>query len=239
MPRRRWEESTGLDFLFQSVLTAPITAAGFFACTLASLILGAFIAGMSMIRSRYSKSFLITLATLPAIVQVVIMLVNGHVGTGVAVMGAFSLVRFRSVPGSAKEITNLFLAMAVGLATGMGYIGIAAVLTVLLCVLQVLYTLLRVGEPRKTEKLLKITIPENLVYTGVFDDLFAAYTTGAQLLRVKTTNLGSLFQLHYRITLRAPAKQKAFLDELRCRNGNLDILLGRMDAMGEDSGMVL
>lgn len=239
MPRRRWEESTVLDFLFQSVLTAPITAAGFFACTLASLILGAFIAGMSMIRSRYSKSFLITLATLPAIVQVVIMLVNGNVGTGVAVMGAFSLVRFRSVPGSAKEITNLFLAMAVGLATGMGYIGIAAVLTVLLCVLQVLYTLLRVGEPRKTEKLLKITIPENLDYTGVFDDLFAAYTTGAQLLRVKTTNLGSLFQLHYRITLRDPAKEKAFLDELRCRNGNLDILLGRMDAMGEDSGMVL
>lgn len=228
-----------LDFLFQSVLTAPITAAGFFACTLASLILGALIAGMSMIRSRYSKSFLITLATLPAIVQVVIMLVNGNVGTGVAVMGAFSLVRFRSVPGSAKEITNLFLAMAVGLATGMGYIGIAAVLTVLLCVLQVLYTLLRVGEPRKTEKLLKITIPENLDYTGVFDDLFAAYTTGAQLLRVKTTNLGSLFQLHYRITLRDPAKEKAFLDELRCRNGNLDILLGRMDAMGEDSGMVL
>lgn len=228
-----------LDFLFQSVLTAPITAAGFFACTLASLILGAFIAGMSMIRSRYSKSFLITLATLPAIVQVVIMLVNGIVGTGVAVMGAFSLVRFRSVPGSAKEITNLFLAMAVGLATGMGYIGIAAVLTVLLCGLQVLYTLLRVGEPRKTEKLLKITIPENLDYTGVFDDLFAAYTTGAQLLRVKTTNLGSLFQLHYRITLRDPAKEKAFLDELRCRNGNLDILLGRMDAMGEDSGMVL
>ncbi len=228
-----------LDFLFQSVLTAPITAAGFFACTLASLILGAFIAGMSMIRSRYSKSFLITLATLPAIVQVVIMLVNGNVGTGVAVMGAFSLVRFRSVPGSAKEITNLFLAMAVGLATGMGYIGIAAVLTVLLCGLQVLYTLLRVGEPRKTEKLLKITIPENLDYTGVFDDLFAAYTTGAQLLRVKTTNLGSLFQLHYRITLRDPAKEKAFLDELRCRNGNLDILLGRMDAMGEDSGMVL
>lgn len=239
MPRRRWEESTVLDFLFQSVLTAPITAAGFFACTLASLILGAFIAGMSMIRSRYSKSFLITLATLPAIVQVVIMLVNGNVGTGVAVMGAFSLVRFRSVPGSAKEITNLFLAMAVGLATGMGYIGIAAVLTVLLCGLQVLYTLLRVGEPRKTEKLLKITIPENLDYTGVFDDLFAAYTTGAQLLRVKTTNLGSLFQLHYRITLRDPAKEKAFLDELRCRNGNLDILLGRMDAMGEDSGMVL
>ena len=239
MPRRRWEESTVLDFLFQSVLTAPITAAGFFACTLASLILGAFIAGMSMIRSRYSKSFLITLATLPAIVQVVIMLVNGNVGTGVAVMGAFSLVRFRSVPGSAKEITNLFLAMAVGLATGMGYIGIAAVLTVLLCVLQVLYTLLRVGEPRKTEKLLKITIPENLDYTGVFDDLFAAYTTGAQLLRVKTTNLGSLFQLHYRITLRDPAKEKAILDELRCRNGNLDILLGRMDAMGEDSGMVL
>lgn len=228
-----------LDFLFQSVLTAPITAAGFFACTLASLILGALIAGMSMIRSRYSKSFLITLATLPAIVQVVIMLVNGNVGTGVAVMGAFSLVRFRSVPGSAKEITNLFLAMAVGLATGMGYIGIAAVLTVLLCGLQVLYTLLRVGEPRKTEKLLKITIPENLDYTGVFDDLFAAYTTGAQLLRVKTTNLGSLFQLHYRITLRDPAKEKAFLDELRCRNGNLDILLGRMDAMGEDSGMVL
>lgn len=228
-----------LDFLFQSVLTTPITATGFFACTLASLILGAFIAGMSMIRSRYSKSFLITLATLPAIVQVVIMLVNGNVGTGVAVMGAFSLVRFRSVPGSAKEITNLFLAMAVGLATGMGYIGIAAVLTMLLCGLQVLYTLLRVGEPRKTEKLLKITIPENLDYTGVFDDLFAAYTTGAQLLRVKTTNLGSLFQLHYRITLRDPAKEKAFLDELRCRNGNLDILLGRMDAMGEDSGMVL
>ena len=239
MPRRRWEESTVLNLLLESVLTTPITAAGFFACTLASLILGAFIAGMSMIRSRYSKSFLITLATLPAIVQVVIMLVNGNVGTGVAVMGAFSLVRFRSVPGSAKEITNLFLAMAVGLATGMGYIGIAAVLTVLLCGLQLLYTLLRFGENRREEKLLKITIPENLDYTGVFDDLFTAYTTGAQLLRVKTTNLGSLFQLHYRLILRDPAKEKAFLDELRCRNGNLDILLARADAMDEDTGMVL
>ena len=228
-----------LNYLLESVLTTPITAAGFFSCTLASLILGGVIAGMSMIRSRYSKSFLITLATLPAIVQVVIMLVNGNVGTGVAVMGAFSLVRFRSVPGSAKEITNLFLAMAVGLATGMGYIGIAAVLTVLLCGLQLLYTLLRFGETRREEKLLKITIPENLDYTGVFDDLFAAYTTGAQLLRVKTTNLGSLFQLHYRLTLRDPAKEKAFLDELRCRNGNLDILLARADATGEDTGMVL
>ena len=212
-----------LDFLFQSVLTTPITATGFFACTLASLILGAFIAGMSMSRSRYSKSFLITLATLPAIVQVVIMLVNGNLGTGVAVMGAFSLVRFRSVPGSAREIGSIFFAMAVGLATAMGYLFYAVLFLLFIGAFTILLTLCRFGE-RPTARDLKISIPEDLDYAGLFDDLLAAYTRSAHLLRVRTTNLGSLFELRYAIDLKDPAKEKEFLDQLRCRNGNLTII---------------
>lgn len=217
-----------LDSLFQSVLATTITPGRFLLCIAVSLVLGAVIAAAYMFRSRYTKSFVITLALLPAIVQVVIMLVNGNLGTGVAVMGAFSLVRFRSVPGSAREIGSIFLAMAVGLAAGMGYIGIAAVVAVILTGAGVLYSLTRFGDSFKAEKELKVTIPESLDYSGVFDDLFKEYATRAELVRVRTESMGSLFQLCYRLELKDERREKELIDAVRCRNGNLDIVCGRV-----------
>lgn len=155
------------------------------------------------------------------------MIVNGNLGTGVAVMGAFSLVRFRSLPGNSREIGNIFLAMAIGLATGVGYVGIAAVLFVIVAVIQVLLMILPMIGENQYEKDLKITIPENLDYQNIFDDVFETYTVSAELNKVRTVNMGSLYELQYRVALKDQSKEKAFLDDLRCRNGNLIISCGR------------
>ena len=173
-----------------------------------------------MYRSRTTQSFAVTLAILPAVVQLVIMLVNGDLGAGIAVAGAFSLVRFRSAPGTAKEIGALFLAMALGLATGMGYVWLAVLAFAVLAAVNF-------GSPKASERVLKITIPENLDYEGLFDDLFAQYTLSHTLTRVKTSNMGTLYELEYHITLPGETVPKAFLDDLRCRNGNLNITCGR------------
>jgi len=215
-----------LNQLFTSVLSESITATGFFICTAASLILGAIIAAASMYKSKASASFTITLALMPAVVQMVIMLVNGNIGAGIAVMGAFNLVRFRSVPGSAKEICDIFMAMAVGLATGMGQIAIAVTFTVLILAVNLLYLVFNFGNNRKAVKELKVTIPETLDYTGIFDDIFDEFTSHAELIRVRTTNMGSLYQLFYHITEKDISREKEMLDQIRCRNGNLDIICG-------------
>lgn len=215
-----------LDFLTTSTAT-DITLTSLLIYTVASLIFGLAVAGIYMFKNQYSKSFVVTLALLPAMVQIVIMMVNGNLGTGVAVMGAFSLVRFRSVPGSAREIGSLFFAMALGLATGMGYILYAAVFLVLIGGAMLLLAASRFGTAKSGGRLLKITIPENLDYDGLFDDLFEQYTGGARLIQVRTTNMGSLFELQYDIKLREETVPKAFLDALRCRNGNLNIVCGR------------
>lgn len=222
------------DFWFSSVSAGAITAASFFWCTLTALVLGALIALGTCYKSRYSSGFLATLALLPVMVEVIIMLVNGQIGTGIAIMGAFSLIRFRSVPGTAKEITGIFLAMVVGLACGGGYLGVAILSTVVVVGMSLLYAALGFGRPRREEKDLRITIPENLDYSGVFDDLWPEYTTAHELARVKSTNMGSLFQLSYRITMRDSAKEKALLDEIRCRNGNLEVSLSKVD-WGKDA----
>ena len=182
-----------------------------------------------MYRTRYTKSFVITLALLPAVVCVVIMLVNGNVGTGVAVAGAFSLVRFRSVPGTAKEICTLFLAMGAGLIAGMGYLGFAVLFTVIMCVIFVLYNCLDFGSKKNAAifKTFNITIPEDLDYTGVFDDILKEYAVSHELVRVKTTNMGSIFRLTYDLTLRDACREKEMIDQLRCRNGNLEITISR------------
>ncbi|NTV78072.1 MAG: DUF4956 domain-containing protein, partial [Clostridiales bacterium] len=153
-----------------------------------------------------------------------------NLGTGIAVLGAFSLVRFRSVPGSAREIGSIFTAMAIGLATGMGYIGYAVFFTAVMSIATIALNTLKFGESKSQDKHLKITIPENLDYSGLFDDLFATYTRRSELLQVKTTNMGSLYELQYRIILNDQAKEKEFIDELSCRNGNLNIVCGRMPA---------
>lgn len=220
--------------VLDTVLTNGITLQTLLFCMGASLVLGIACAAVFMIRNTYTKSFVVTLALLPAIVQTVIMLVNGNLGTGVAVMGAFSLVRFRSVPGSAREICSLFLAMALGLATGMGYLGIAALFFVLVSAVQALLVLSKFGETKSAEKELKVTIPENLDYTGIFDDIFATHTRRAELERVKTSNMGSLYELCYRITLRNRETEKQMIDEIRCRNGNLNIVCGRVPSGREE-----
>lgn len=213
--------------IFNSVLsnqsTASFTEDSFFLCLGASITFGLIIAFVYSFRNSTSKSFVMTLALLPAIVQVVIMLVNGSIGAGIAVMGAFNLVRFRSVPGSAKEICSIFLAMAVGLATGMGYLLLAGILVVVICTIQLIFSFIKIGDKTSVKKELRITIPESLDYTGVFDELFEQYTKSNELVEVKTANMGSLYKLRYIIILKDQSQEKQFIDDLRCRNGNLEI----------------
>lgn len=217
--------------LFDSELTTVISVTDFMLCLGLSLVLGFIMAVSYMYRTRYTKSFVATLALLPAVVCVVIMLVNGNVGTGVAVAGAFSLVRFRSVPGTAKEICALFLAMGAGLISGMGYLGFAVLFTLVMCGMFLLYDILDFGTEKKKAlyKTLNVTIPEDLDYTGVFDDIFTEYTIEHNLSRVKTTNMGSMFRLTYDITLKDAAGEKEMIDKIRCRNGNLEITVSRQE----------
>ena len=217
--------------LFDTDMTSVISVSDFLLCMGCSLFIGLILAFGHMYRCRYTKSFIVTLALLPAVVCVVIMMVNGNVGAGVAVAGAFSLVRFRSVPGTAKEITMLFLAMGAGLITGMGYLGFALLFTFVMCVLSVLYNYLDFGVRRNAAiyKTLNITIPEDLDYTGVFDPVLEKYASSFDLERVKTTNMGSMFHLTYNLTLRDVSGEKEMIDELRCRNGNLEITVSKQE----------
>lgn len=211
--------------LFDAESTIVITIGDFLLCVLVSLAVGLMLAGSYMYRCRYTRSFVFTLSMLPAVVCVVIMMVNGNVGTGVAVAGAFSLVRFRSVPGTAKEISMLFVAMGAGLIAGMGYLAFALLFTLLMGVLTLLFSRISFGAKRNSSKYktLTVTIPEDLDYSGIFDEIFLRYATTWELTRVKTTNMGSMFRLTYDLTLKDTGKEKAMLDELRCRNGNLEI----------------
>lgn len=214
--------------MLNSIITGTeITVSAFFICTAASLLLGLGTAVLGMYKSTYTRSFALTLALLPAMVQIVIMMVNGNIGAGVAVAGAFGLIRFRSAPGSAKEIGLVFLATAIGLATGMGYVAIAAVFFVIIAVFALILTQSGFGDAAADERELKITIPENLDYDGLFDELFQQYTLSAELERVKTTNMGTLYELSYKVILRDAHSTKAFLDALRTRNGNLSISCGK------------
>lgn len=217
--------------LFDSELTDVIGVTDFLICLGVSLILGLVMAFAYMYRTRYTQSFAVALSLLPAVVCIVIMLVNGNVGTGVAVAGAFSLVRFRSAPGTAKEICALFFAMGAGLITGMGYLGYAVLFTVIMCAIFILYNRVDFGAQKNSAryKILTVTIPEDLDYSEIFDDIFSEYASESQLVRVKTTNMGSLFKLTYHVTLRDAKKEKEMLDKLRCRNGNLEISVSRQE----------
>ena len=215
--------------LFDSAAQAAISISDFTLCMATSLAIGFLLALVYKGKGRSSQSFVTTLALLPSVVCVVILLVNGNVGAGVAVAGTFSLVRFRSAPGTAKEIAAIFVAMAAGLATGMGYLAFAALFTLILCAAELLYrtapmqALCSAG----TEQLLRITIPEELDYSGVFDGILAEYCSKSELVEVKTTNMGSLFRLTYSLGMRPNASEKMLLDAIRCRNGNLEICLSR------------
>jgi hypothetical protein len=213
-----------LDIITASVFNGSLTLQGMILCTVFSLIFGLTIAGIYMFKNKYSRSLATTLVLLPAIVQVIIMLVNKNIGAGIAVAGAFSLVRFRSIPGTAREIGALFFAMSTGFVTGLGYIFYAFVFLFLVGGASLLLTQLSFGDDGSI-RFLKIKIPENLDYEGLFDDIFAKYASSVRLEKVITTDMGSLFELTYAIRLKSSSK--AFIDELRCRNGNLNITLSR------------
>ena len=216
--------------IFDNELIQTIEVGDFLLCLGISLMLGLIMAAVYMFRNEHTKSFLVTLALLPAIVCVVIMMVNGNIGAGVAVAGAFSLVRFRSAPGSAKEIVTIFLAMGAGLIAGMGYLGFAVLFTVIMCTMFLICNAVaghsRSGSENKT---IKISIPEDLDYSGVFDDIFAEYTKKSELIKVKTTNMGSMFRLTYDVTLKDATKEKQMIDRIRERNGNLEIMVSKQE----------
>lgn len=219
--------------IFDTDMTTVITVQDFLLCVACALAIGLIVAGCYMYRTRYTKGFVATLALLPAVVCVVIMMVNGNVGAGVAVAGAFSLVRFRSVPGSAKEIGAIFLAMGTGLVVGMGYLGYAFLFAIVLGAVSMLYSRLNFGAPKKSSlyKTLHITIPEDLDYTGVFDGILKKYTSEFELTQIKTTNMGSLFRLTYNLTLRTADKEQELINKLRCRNGNLEITVSKQETI--------
>ena len=218
-----------LTSIYDTQQAAAINIANFGMATGVSLALGMVIAVTYMYKTRFTKSFVVTLALLPAIICVIIMMVNGSIGTGIAVAGAFSLVRFRSVPGTAKEICTLFFAMATGLIAGTEYLGIAAIFTAVMCLAFVIYSSLDFGSRRNADryKTIRVMIPEDLDYTGVFEDIFSEYTSSCELMQVRTTNMGSMFRLTYDVVLKDPACEKELIDRMRCRNGNLEINVSR------------
>ena len=216
-----------METIFEQMMTTDsegtILLTSFLINLAVSLAIGLFLAFIYTYKSHYTRSFVMTLAMLPAVVASIIMMVSGSIGAGIAVAGAFSLVRFRSAPGTAKEIGTLFLSMGAGLICGMGYIGFAVLFTVIMGTVLLLFTLTGQNASGDRNRILQITIPEDLDYTNLFEDLMEAYTTRHDLIHVKTTNMGSLFKLKYSITLDDTQKEKEFIDHLRCRNGNLEV----------------
>ncbi len=211
--------------MLNSILSSELTIGSLFLCSIASLVFGLIIAFVHMKTAKYTKNFLVTLVLLPILVQTVIFMVNGNLGTSIAILGAFGLVRFRSAAGTSREIASIFFAMAIGLATGMGQIVYAGIITVIVSLVLIILSVSKFGEGSSYTKILKVTLPENVDYTNVFDDIFEKYVVNHSLTSVKTVNLGSLFELSYTVNLKDKINEKEFIDELRCRNGNLKIIL--------------
>ena len=197
-------------------------------CSAVAIALGLVIAFTHLKTSKTSKNFLITLTILPLLVEVVMLMVNGSLGTSIAILGAFGLIRFRSIAGNSKEISSVFFAMAVGLALGMGHILFAAVITTLTIAVIIILSKTNIFNLAAQPQTLEITIPEDLDYTTAFDDVFKKYTSSATLVRSKTTNMGSLYQLTYDVCLKKSTNEKAFLDAIRVKNANLKVLLSHV-----------
>ena len=213
--------------MFNSVIGTTITLHGFLISLGCAMVLGVLTSLIFTHFTRHTGSLAITLAVLPPIVTLVIMMINGNVGAGLAVAGAFALVRFRSLPGTAKEVCGIFLSVSIGLACGMGYVGVAVLYFLFMSGFIILLEELRFGQGRLAERQLKITIPEDLDYEEIFDDLLEKYTLRWELVRVHTTNMGTLYELTYEVLMRQKNQSREFINELRCRNGNLSISLGR------------
>lgn len=218
--------------MLHSIIGSQMTVPVFLICIFLAAVVGLGTAFLFSFKSRHTASMFLTLSIMPAAIALVIMLVNGNIGAGVAVAGAFALVRFRSVPGTAREIAAIFVDMALGLACGMGEIALAIIFFAIMAVLVLILTLTGLGDRGNRRRQLKITIPENLDYNELFDDLMEEYTVKSELVQVKTTNMGTLYELCYDVVLKDEEQTKEFLDELRCRNGNLSIALGRITDNG-------
>jgi len=217
--------------IFKSIIDSEkgITVQNFIICLVAAAVLGFVISLIHMYRTKYSQSFAITLALLPSLVAVIILMVNGNIGTGIAVAGAFSLTRFRSQPGTGREISSIFFAMVTGLACGTGYIALAVIFVLVIGVLSIFYLSIGFGTGDAGVKELSVVIPENLDYSDIFDDLFKTYTEKHELVRARTTNMGSMYKLKYEVTMKKDMSEKKFMDEIRTRNGNLEVMLGRVE----------
>lgn len=202
-------------------------------CMGAAIIFGIIIALVHMYSTKCNKNFAITIAVLHLLVQVVIMMVNGNLGTSIAILGSFSLIRFRSMQGNSRELVSIFFAMAIGLAVGMGHIMYAFVFTLITSLALIILQKSSFGIKKNNEKSLKVTIAENLDYTNIFDDIFDKYTNNIELNKIKTTNMGSMFELSYNISLKNNINEKDFIDEIRTRNGNLTVNLGRVSTENE------
>ncbi len=194
---------------------------------ISAIVMGLIIAITYMKTTKqYTKNFLVSLAVLPILVMLAIMMVSGSLGVSFAVAGIFGLVRFRSIPGNSKEILATFFTVVVGLALGRGYVTFAVSSTIIVALLFVIYNLLPIGSSEDDRKL-KVVIPENLNYIDAFDEIFAKYTIKHELDKVKTTNMGAMYELSYVITMKKDIDEKKFLDDLRVRNGNLNIIMSK------------
>ncbi|MGN0665059.1 MAG: DUF4956 domain-containing protein [Huintestinicola sp.] len=209
--------------MFNSIFSDGISIWDMLICCVSAIAIGMISALVFINKSRHSAGFALTLSLLPLTVAVIIMIVNGNIGAGVAIAGAFALVRFRSVPGTAREISAIFTAMTSGFAIGMGFVVYAAVFQAVVCILTLIITYTGFGIPRQCEKMLRITIPEDLNYEGMFDDIFEKYKYSFRLERVRTSNMGTLFELTYIICMPEGNVPKSFMDDIRTRNGNLNI----------------
>ena len=190
-----------------------------------ALVLGVAIAITHAKTSQTTKGMMVTLAVLPLLVMAVMIMINGNLGTSIAILGAFSLIRFRSMEGRAKDLLAIFAAMMIGLACGMGHVLFGAVMTVLYIIATLLFTYTHLLEPNRHERVLKVVIPEDLDYEEVFEEIFKKYTARARLVRMKTMNMGSLYKLTYDVKMRNGVREKDFLDEIRVKNCNLKVLL--------------
>lgn len=216
-----------------SIFSESVTIYEIALCLIVSIILGFIIALVHKKTTRCSKNFLITLSVLPCLVAVMMIMVNGNLGTSVAILGAFSLVRFRSLPGTSKEILSVFFTMAIGLAIGMGQVVFASIITIFVSIIILLLSNINILDNKTKEKVLRITIPESLDYTNIFDEVFKKYTVNNELKQVKTTNMGSLFEIVYYVDLKNDINEKEFIDELRILNGNLKISLSHQLMEGD------
>ena len=212
--------------MLDSILNGSLTMNVLLISIISAIILGFIIAFTHKLTSKYNKNFLITLSLIPLSVEAIMIMVNGSLGTGIAVAGAFSLIRFRSIPGTSREILSIFISMTVGLILGMGYIGYAVIITLVTSLFIIIFNNIKLFDNNK-DKILKITIPENLDYNDVFDVEFKEYLNTYEIINVKTTNMGSLFELTYLVKEKDNINEKDFIDKLRVKNGNLKINLSK------------